>query len=221
MFAQGYLDSLTSIVAIDVRGAIGCRNQLPWRLKSDMAFFKSKTIDNAVVMGRKTYDSLGGKCLPNRSNVVLSHNNVLFDSTNDCRLALSVDEALFLLSAFNRPEAYVIGGAVTYREFAPFVDRYLVTIVDHEVRDADTYLSQSILSTLRTWHREEIARFPSEAKTDEFAFAVYEVVAPDAEERAAERHRRIENFRSKIGQSSKTIKRRTLDPHALQGAFAF
>lgn len=221
MSAQGHSDSLTSIVAIDVRGAIGCRNQLPWRLKSDMAFFRSQTLDNAVVMGRKTYDSLGRKCLPKRKNVVLSHNNVLFDSTPDCRLALSVDEALFLLSSFGRPQAYVIGGAVTYREFASLVDRYLVTIVDHEVRDADAFLSESILTSLREWERAEIASFPRANDTDDFAFSVYEIVAPDAQARSAERARRIATYKSKFGQAGKANKKRSFKSQSYQDAFAF
>src|SRR5436309_740216 len=118
--------SLTSIVAIDKNGAIGCRNTLPWRLKSDLAFFRQTTNGNAVIMGRKTYDSIGC-CLPNRKNIVLSHSYDLFHSTPDCQLAHSIEEALARAGNSPSREAFVIGGAATYAQFANLIDRYLVT----------------------------------------------------------------------------------------------
>lgn len=221
MATHGQLASLTSIVAIDVRGALGCRNQLPWRLKSDMAFFRETTSHNSVVMGRKTFDSLGGKCLPKRKNVVLSHNGVLFPAAAECRLALSVDEALVMLADFKCPEAFVIGGAVTYREFAPLVDRYLVTVVDHEVEDADAYLANDVLAEMRQWDRREIARYPSDPDRDDYSFSVYELVAPDAERRAVERETRIAKLRSKISRPTHTANRKATRPSSYQDAFAF
>ena len=188
---------LTAIVAIDLRGAIGCRNALPWRLRSDMKFFRETTTGHTVVMGRKTYDSIGG-CLPKRHNVVLSHNNVLFQSSSDCQLALSVPEALFRIDKFADREAFVVGGAVTYDQFAPLVDRYLVTLVDHEVSEADAYLTPSVMDSIRGWHRSELCSFSAEPGTDDYAFSVFEIVAPDAEERSQFRESLKDDFERQL-----------------------
>ena len=215
---------LTSIVAMDLRGAIGCKNALPWRLRSDLAFFKSTTLDSCVIMGRKTFESLGSKCLPKRDNVVLSHNNVLFPATDRCKLALSIPEALFTAEQFRVDETFIIGGGLTYSQFAPLVDRYLVTIVDHEVSEADAYVSEDILSDLRKWDRDEIAKYPATDGQDDHPFAVYEIFAPDAEKRAAKRAELVANFRAKVAMSQKpkpqkrNAPRRMLPP---QDAFAF
>lgn len=212
---------LTSIVAIDLRGAIGCQNELPWRLKSDLAFFREKTLDNCVLMGRKTFESLGSKCLPRRNNVVLSHNNVLFPSTEKCKLALSVDEALFVADQYDDAETFVIGGALTYQQFDELVDRYILTVVDHQVPNADAFLSQNVLNSLQDWDREQIASYPKVDGQDDFAFSVFEIVAPDAIERAAARRRRIERFRSKLPNAKPAGRRTAKSSTFSQNAFAF
>lgn len=220
--AHGQTGMLTSIVAMDLRGAIGCKNALPWKLRSDLAFFKASTLGNCVIMGRKTFESLGSKCLPGRDNVVLSHNNVLFPASERCRLALSIPEALFTAQSFGAPETFVIGGGLTYSQFAPLIDRYLVTIVDHEVEQADAYVSESILSDLRSWDRSEVAKYPAVEGQDDHAFAVYEVMAPDLQQRAAKRKTLVDKFRSKISVKPKSSRRAPsqsiLPP---QDAFAF
>ena len=182
MVRTGQIERLTSIVAIDQDGAIGCRNSLPWRLKSDMAFFRETTSGNTVIMGRKTYDSIGG-CLPNRKNIVLSHNGVLFPSTPNCQLALSLGEALARAGQSRNREVFVIGGAVTYAQFTNFVDRYLVTIVDHKAPDADAFLSPEILDQLEGWSSTELASHPASLGRDQFGFKVFELQAPNVAER--------------------------------------
>lgn len=179
-------EHLTSIVAIDMQGAIGCNNRLPWSIKSDMAFFKKTTIGNTVIMGRKTYESIGG-CLKGRTNLVLSHNAVLFPSTDTCRLVNSVDETLAKALSSSSEETFVIGGAATYSEFAPLVDRYLVTVVEHHASDADAFLADAIMDEFRAWPGEELGRFPAEPGRDEFPFRIIRYSAPDAAERAEQR----------------------------------
>ncbi|MBE5073898.1 dihydrofolate reductase [Erythrobacteraceae bacterium E2-1 Yellow Sea] len=220
MQGQRSLESLTSIVAIDLRGAIGCDNSLPWRLRSDMAFFKEHTISNTVIMGRKTYDSLGQKPLPKRNNIVLSHNNVLFDSSPICQLALSVDEALVIAGQYNDEEAFVIGGAQTYHQFDSIVDRYLVTVVDHEVPNADAFLSSSVLDSMRDWKRREIASHQAVEGKDEFPFSIFELVAPDSEARRARRDARLQKYLSMSGRPKPSVRRRS-STSIIQDAFAF
>jgi dihydrofolate reductase len=185
--------ALTSIVAIDKNGAIGCQNSLPWRLKSDLAFFRKTTIGNTVVMGRKTYDSIGC-CLPKRNNIVLSHSYNLFEDTSECALVHSIDEALFHASGRRMGQAFVIGGAATYAQFAHLVDKYVVTFVDHHAEDADAFLASEILDDLHSWVGTEIASFQPSPEIDEFGFRIVEFSAPDAEARQAERSRLIANF---------------------------
>lgn len=177
---------LTSIVAIDKRGAIGCKNRLPWLLKSDMAFFRKTTLGHTVIMGRKTYDSIGGG-LNGRHNLVLSHNYNLFAASDSCRLVHSSDEALADAGAAGHAETFVIGGAATYLEFSGLVDRYLVTMIDHLVADADAFLATTILSQFDAWACEEVGVFPAVAGKDEFAFRIVAFTAPDAPERRARR----------------------------------
>ncbi|WP_209349166.1 dihydrofolate reductase [Pontixanthobacter sp. CEM42] len=211
---------LTSIVAIDKKGAIGCRNELPWKLKTDMQFFRSQTIGNTVIMGRKTFDSIGGNGLPRRTNIVLSHNNVLFANTAACQLALSIPESLFRAEETGSDEIFVVGGALTYGQFAPLVDRYLVTIVDYEVPDADAFLDPNILDTFEKWGPTLISETSASSDNDEHNFAIYEFCAPDHEERQAKRLELIDSFRSAI-KKPKNHKRAAKAPGLPQDAFAF
>lgn len=212
---------LTSIVAIDRNGAIGCRNALPWRLKSDLAFFRSSTVEQTVIMGRKTYESIGG-ALPKRKNIVLSHNAVLHNSTDDCWWARSVDEALDRAERNRSHEVFVVGGAATYLEFANLVDRYLVTFVDFVAPDADAYLDKAIMADLNGWESREIATYPILEGRDDHQFRIVELAAPNAEERSATRSRMIVELREHAyrakPQKSQTLRARQT---AIQPRFAF
>lgn len=184
---------LTSIVAIDRNGAIGCRNTLPWKLRTDMAFFRSKTIGHSVIMGRKTFDSIGMP-LQGRKNIVLSHNWQLFSSTSDCQLALSVPECLARASQNRSREVFVIGGGATYLEFAPLVDRYLVTQVETETLDADAFLSPDIREEISNWETSQVGAVVSDPERDDHAFRVFEFVAPDCQDREDRRQRLSAKF---------------------------
>lgn len=214
------IQHLTSIVAIDQQGAIGCKNRLPWSIKSDMAFFRKTTSGNCVVMGRKTHESIGGP-LCNRKNVVLSHSSVLFPSTDDNKLANSIEEALTVVDSFACPQAYVVGGAATYDEFAPLVDRYLVTMVDHIAVDADAFLSNEIRAELEGWQAHEIAKFVAEPGRDEFAFRIMAFDAPDAYERQELRKAMIHQYRHLGKRVGPRVRRTIMQQPASQTAFSF
>lgn len=212
---------LTSIVAIDHNGAIGCRNELPWKLKSDMAFFRSTTLNHTVIMGRKTFDSIGAP-LAKRKNIVLSHNSLLFPSTPDLQLALSVEEALSRASVIRSREVFVVGGAATYQEFAHLVDRYLVTVVDHTAEGADAFLSQQIRDELEAWEIKTISTHRASPDVDQYGFTVFEVAAPDADERADIRQRMIASHMIKKHKSGAAYQRSApSDFTSFQEAFAF
>ncbi|HEX8623340.1 MAG TPA: dihydrofolate reductase [Allosphingosinicella sp.] len=176
------MERLTSIVAVNHEGVIGCGNALPWRLKTDMRFFRESTIGNVVLMGRKTFDSLGRKCLPRRYNVVVSHDFGLFAETSECRSAIGIEDALFRASLAPREfrEVFVIGGASMYGQFARYADRYLITLVEKSVPNGDTFFDQSFLGDPDAWQINPLRSVPA-GPDDEASFAIFEVTARDPE----------------------------------------
>ena len=170
---------LTSIVAVGLSGEIGVQNDLPWRLKSDLRFFKRTTLANVVILGRKTYDSIGG-CLKGRENIVLSHRASLFVDHEGCHQAHSVEETLYIREKYPRSEAFVIGGAQTYKEFAPFVDRYLITVVQSDFPQADVFFDERIIPNRDTWSQCEIeVERLLDMDADQFPFTTLELRHPD------------------------------------------
>ena len=191
------MQRLTSIVAVNEDGVIGCGNALPWRLKTDMRFFRETTSGNAVLMGRKTFDSLGRKCLPKRFNIVISHTFGLFVEGAECRSATGIEDALFraTLAPKRFKHVYVIGGASMYEQFAPYVDRYLITLVQKDVPDGDTFFDQSFLGDPDAWQITELSKVGADSD-NEAAFAIFEVLARDPQPFAERRAAAIESARS-------------------------
>jgi dihydrofolate reductase len=109
------------IVAVDAEGGIGIANTLPWRLPEDMAFFKKTTTGRPIVMGRKTFDSIG-RALPNRRNIVVTRNPAW--SHEGVERVASLDEAAALIGD---AEAFIIGGAQIYADALPKAQQLLVT----------------------------------------------------------------------------------------------
>lgn len=190
------MNRLTSIVARNEEGAIGARNSLPWRVKSDMQFFRRETLDKVVVLGRRTYESLGG-CLPRRTNIVVTHGFSLFPESAACRSASGIDEALVLasLATRKRGEAYVIGGATMYNQFAPFVDRYLITVVNKRVRDADTFFNDAIMGDRASWSCNVIEEGRADGAGNEADYTIFEYIALDRVAVVRRREAAIERIR--------------------------
>jgi dihydrofolate reductase len=111
---------------------IGLHNALPWRLPADMQHFKALTTGHPVVMGRKTFESLG-RPLPNRTNIVITR--APHYAPEGCAVAHSPEQALEIARQHvppDDPEIYVIGGADLYTQMLPQADRLYVTLVDIE-----------------------------------------------------------------------------------------
>jgi dihydrofolate reductase len=137
------------IAAVARNGVIGRNNALPWRLKGDMRFFRETTTGHTVVMGRKTWDSLG-RPLPNRRNVVVTRNpsfkaeGAAVVGSLEAAFATAADGPIFL-----------IGGAELYHQALPYADRLLITEVDAEVEgDAcfPDFDRSAFVETARTSH---------------------------------------------------------------------
>ncbi len=127
------MSQLAVIVAVAKNGVIGNNNELPWRLRADLQWFKRITTDNTVVMGRKTYESIG-RPLPNRDNVVLSRNDTL--QIDGCTVRSDIEDAV---EKAVRGDVFVIGGAQIYRHALPIAKRLFLTVVDAHV-EGDTWL---------------------------------------------------------------------------------
>lgn len=188
------MHQLTSIVAMNAKGVIGAGNSLPWRVRTDLQFFRRTTLDQVVIMGRKTYQSLGG-CLPRRTNVVVTHGFSLFASGPDCLSAGAIDEALVTANKLaKKREVFVVGGAMMYGQFAPYVDRYLITMIQKEVPDADTFFHESWLNDQGEWEQNLIAEGQADGVADEANFAIWEFIAKDTGTIAQRRREAIEKY---------------------------
>ena len=123
------MSSFTIIVATDLQRGIGVNNTLPWHLPEDLAHFKNTTSGHAIVMGRKTFDSIG-RALPNRRNIVISRNPAWSHEGVEC--VSSLEAALALLkdktqdNAKNE-QAFIIGGAEIYQQALPFANKLIIT----------------------------------------------------------------------------------------------
>lgn len=118
-----------AVAAVSSNGVIGYPSgNLPWHIPEDLAYFKNLTYGHSVIMGRKTYDSIGGP-LPGRINVVLTSKPSKVKAKKPVFKATSVKEALF----FSGAGAFVIGGSEVYRQFLPIVSRIYLTEVHRTV----------------------------------------------------------------------------------------
>ena len=121
---------LTYILAMDENNLIGSDNDLPWRLPADLKYFKEKTLNKTILMGRKTCESLPF-VLPNRRNVVLTRN------INFSRQGFDLIHKLDSINDLD-DEIMVIGGAMIYRILMPYANKLLITKIHHQFK-GDTH----------------------------------------------------------------------------------
>ena len=143
------------VVAYDKNRGIGTGGDLPWgrSLLADLAHFKELTTGGAVVMGRKTYESIGGRPLPNRKNIVLSAGEVA-----GAIGAKNFAQALQFASEEPNQDIFVIGGERVFAEALPEVDTIYATEVDYSFSNADVFFPQI---NVNQW--EEISRTSQKA----------------------------------------------------------
>lgn len=128
---------ISFIVAMDKNRIIGKNNQLPWHLPADLKFFKKVTMGHPIVMGRKTFESIG-KPLPGRENIIVTRNSSYL--AHGCSVFHSLEE-LIKWSKEKEEEVFFIGGAELFKETFPYADRLYITMIDHEF-DGDTYFPE-------------------------------------------------------------------------------
>jgi len=157
---------LSLIAAVARNGAIGKDNALLWHLPGDLPRFKQLTMGSPLIMGRKTYDSIG-RPLPGRRNIVISRNPDW--SVPDVEVAHSLDEALALVAEV--PQAFVMGGGQIYAQALPHADELVLTEVDQDVLDADTFFPDWPRADFEETARE--VRQVSEPAPLTFAYVTY------------------------------------------------
>lgn len=143
------------VVAVARNGVIGRDNQLPWRLPDDMKYFKQVTLGHPVIMGRRTYESIG-KPLPGRKNIVVTRDRS-FEAPG-CIVAHSLEDAWKAAGAAE--EACVIGGTSLFEETLPTADVIHLTEVEAEV-EGDTYFPPFDRGN---WRETEVARHPADER---------------------------------------------------------
>lgn len=114
------------IAAMDKNRVIGYDNQLPWHLPADLKHFKSLTMAKSIIMGRKTYESIG-KPLPGRHNIIVTRQQHYV--AKDCQIAHTLKSALQLVKS---DEVFIIGGTEIFSQALPITDRLYLTLIDHE-----------------------------------------------------------------------------------------
>ncbi|MEH6583658.1 MAG: dihydrofolate reductase [Halioglobus sp.] len=162
---------LSIIVAVAENGVVGKNNALPWYLPADLQYFKRTTLGKPIVMGRKTYESIG-RPLPGRTNIVVTRNSRY--AADGVRVVGSMEEALELAADIavidGQEELMVIGGAAVYAAAMPMADYLYVTEV-HAAVDGDAYFPAIDWSQ---WREESRERHDAVAPNDhDFSFVVY------------------------------------------------
>jgi len=156
---------ISIIAAIGKNNELGKANELLWKLPNDMKHFKETTTGKTVIMGRKTFQSIG-RPLPNRRNIVVTRDETF--AIDGIEVAHSLEEALRLVQ--DEEEAFIIGGGELYNQALPFTQRLYITHVDSAF-DADTFFPE-ITSEWRKVSQEEHGA--DEAHAFPYSFVVYE-----------------------------------------------
>ena len=154
---------ISIIVAVAANGVIGAHNTLPWRLPEDLKYFRARTMGHPIIMGRKTWDSLG-RALPGRRNLVVSRNAQL--QATGAEVFTSLDAAL---AACADEEVFVIGGAQLYREAMPHADRLYITEIA-QAFEGDAHFPSP---EAQQWLETSRERHTSESGLD-YAFVIYD-----------------------------------------------
>ena len=168
---------LTAIVEVNEDGAIGAGGVRPWRVDSATIFFERQTIGNICIMGRRTFEGFGHR-LAGRDRIVVTHGEL--PETEGSAAGIAEALARADREKFKQQQVFVIGGESLFRQFAPFVDRYLIIEICKPVPDADAFLDPDIVGDLSDWNFGVIAEGEAD-DGDEADFRIFELNAKDAD----------------------------------------
>ena len=159
---------ITAIAAMSQNRVIGSDNEIPWYLQEDFKFFKKTTLNHHIIMGRKTFESIG-KPLPKRTNIVITRNP--FFIASNVITANSLENALAIAAENGETEVFIIGGGTIYQQSLPMLDKIYLTEVATEVT-GDTFFPEL---SLEEWQSSIILSHSKDAKNDhDFTIKLYE-----------------------------------------------
>ncbi len=159
---------LSMIAAMSQNRVIGLDNQMPWHLPADLQFFKKTTLGCPIIMGRKTYDSIG-RPLPGRLNIILSRDAKL--KIEGCSVVSSLDDALTLAKETKTKEVFITGGAHIYDKFLDKADRLYLTLIDASF-EGDTFFPDY---NQYKWHEiERVEHIADEKNPHPYTFITLE-----------------------------------------------
>ena len=140
------------IAAVSKDKVIGKQGVIPWKIKEDLSFFKEKTLNSPIIMGRATYNSIG-RPLPNRLNIVMTRST---KNTEGVIEVTSVETAIKAAS-INKDSSrvYIIGGENIYKEFLPIAHKMIITEVDLQIEDGDTFFPEWNISEWKEQSRDQ------------------------------------------------------------------
>ncbi|MHB0990306.1 MAG: dihydrofolate reductase [Burkholderiales bacterium] len=157
---------ISLVAAVSRNGVIGIRNSLPWHLPADLRFFKQLTLGHAIVMGRKTFDSIG-RPLPGRTNIVISRGT--YQAPQGVEAVNSIDAAIALCE--EQSEVFFIGGGEIFQQAMGVAQRLYLTEIDIDIPDGDAWFPEfdrkAWTEIRRESHYEDAGRYA-------FDFVVYE-----------------------------------------------
>ena len=157
---------ISLIVAMAKNRVIGCDNKIPWHLPNELQLFKKLTMGHHIVMGRKTFESIG-RLLPGRTSIIVTRQRDY--AIEGARVVHSIDEAMDI--ARGDDEIFVIGGAELFRDTLPRADRLYLTTVDAKPA-GDVFMPDL---DLREWRETSSETFAADEKhAHSYRFALYE-----------------------------------------------
>jgi dihydrofolate reductase len=159
---------LTFIAAIGKNNELGKNNNLVWRLPADLQHFHERTMGHTIIMGRKTFESIG-RILPNRRHIIITRDKNYLRHSVD--VVHSLEEALDLVKN-NKDEVFIIGGAEIFKQAMDLADRLDITHIEAEDKNADTFFPEIIPAMWKEISHEEHKK--DEKNPLDYTFSIYE-----------------------------------------------
>ena len=161
---------LSLVVAASTNNAIGKDNQLLWHLPNDLKFFKNVTWAMPVAMGRKSFDSLGGKPLNGRLNIVITRQKDF--TAAGIAVVNNLDDAIFLAQQHDYKELMILGGGEIYKQSIDQADKIYITRVHALFEDADTFFPEINENKWRLTSNQDF--FADEKHAYDYSFQIWE-----------------------------------------------
>ena len=160
---------ISIISAVAKNRVIGNKNGLPWHLPADFKYFKEQTLGKTLLMGMRTFESIGGKPLPKRKHIILN-NDLSYVAPKDCVAAHSIDEAMAMIKQ-EPGEVMICGGGSVYKQFLPLAQKLYITEV-HASPEGDTFFPEINMAEWKEVKRED--HKADDKNAFDYSFAVLE-----------------------------------------------